>query len=247
MPIFNDETMEERTVKGSNYQFSATRIENLGAAEYTLAALAIDVSSSVYSFQDEIEKCVQEIVRSCQDSPRCDNLMLRTVSFASHTKEIHGFRPLSECQIDKYDGQFCANGLTRCYDATIGQLDAMSDYAKDLVNNDYDVNGILFVVTDGMDNQSKATPNEIKKRVDEIRLGEELESLLTILIGVNITDPEISQYLKDLETSGGFSKYVELDDAKRSTLSKLAEFVSKSISMQSQSINSGGASQLIEF
>jgi uncharacterized protein YegL len=246
-PIFDDKSMEQRKVAGSNYGFSAKRIEELGATEYTLVGLAVDVSWSVESFEKEIEKCVQEVVRSCQHSPRADNLMLRTVSFASQVEETHGFRPLAECDTDKYEGQFTARGRTRCYDAAIGQLDAMASYAADLVKNDFEANGILFVITDGMDNESTMTPNEIKKRVAQMRMGEELESLVTILIGVNITDSAIQGYLKELETQAGFNQYIELDNAKANTLAKLAEFVSKSISAQSQALGTGGPSQAITF
>jgi len=247
VPIFSDDTMTQHQVAGSNYGFSAKRIEELGATEYTLVGLTVDVSWSVESFEKEIEKCVQEVVKSCQHSPRADNLMLRTVSFADKVEETHGFRPLAECDIDKYQGQFTARGRTRCYDAAIGQLDSMASYAKDLVENDFGVNGILFVITDGMDNESTMTPHEIKKRVDKMRLGEELESLVTILIGVNITDPNIQRYLKDLETEGEFSQYIELDNARANTLAKLAEFVSKSISAQSQALGTGGPSQSVAF
>jgi len=247
VPIFNDDTMTQHQVAGSNYGFSAKRIDDLGATEYTLVGLTVDVSWSVDSFQKEIEKCVQEVVKSCQHSPRADNLMLRTVAFADQVEETHGFRPLAECDIDKYRGQFAARGNTRCHDAAIGQLDAMSGYGKDLVENDFGVNGILFVITDGMDNRSTMTPKEIKKRVDKMRLGEELESLVTILIGVNITEPMVQDYLNELKTDGDFSQYIELDNASANTLAKLAEFVSKSISAQSQALGTGGPSQSIAF
>lgn len=247
MPIFTDKTMEQRKIAGSNFGYSAKRIEELGATEYTLVGLTVDVSWSVEDFEKEIEKCVQEVVRACQQSPRADNLMLRTVSFATEVEETHGFRPLAECDVNKYRGQFTARGRTRCHDAAIGQLDSMANYGKDLVANDFDVNGILFVITDGMDNESTMTPKEIKKRVEQMRMGEELESLVSILIGVNITNPDIQQYLKDLETKGEFSQYIELDNAKASTLAKLAEFVSKSISAQSQALGTGGPSQPVSF
>jgi uncharacterized protein YegL len=247
MPIFDDVSMEKHKVAGSNFGFSAKRIDELGATEYTLAALAVDVSGSVSSFEREIEKCVQEVVKSCQHSPRADNLMLRTVKFHDDLEETHGFRPLTECDIDKYRGQFAPQGMTRCYDAVVSQLDAMASYGKDLVKNDYGVNGILFVITDGMDNRSTMTPKEIKKRVDKIRLGEELESLVTVLIGVNIVEPEVQRYLQSLEKDGNFSQYVELNNASSNTLAKLADFVSKSISAQSQALGTGGPSQPIAF
>jgi hypothetical protein len=76
---------------------------------------------------------------------------------------------------------------------------------------------------------------------------ETLESLVSILIGVNVTDQGVSAKLNDLHTQGGFSQYVELKDATAKTLAKLAKFVSKSISSQSTALGTGGPSKSLSF
>jgi len=77
--------------------------------------------------------------------------------------------------------------------------------------------------------------------------GRVLESLITVLIGINVQDPEVSRALNDLKANGGFTQYVEAKDASPKTLARVAGFISKSISSQSQSIGSGAASQPIVF
>ena len=47
--------------------------------------------------------------------------------------------------------------------------------------------------------------------------------------------------------NAGFTQYIELADAKANTLAKLADFVSRSISSQSQSLNTGGPSKSLSF
>jgi hypothetical protein len=71
--------------------------------------------------------------------------------------------------------------------------------------------------------------------------------MMTILVGVNVNDPQVSQCLKDLKDQAGFTQYVELKDATASSLAKLADFVSKSISAQSQALGTGGPSQSLAF
>ncbi len=247
MPIFGDEGMETQKVAGSNYGFSAKRIGDLGASEYTLVGITADVSSSVAGFRDGIEKCVKEVVSSCRRSPRCDNLMLRMSTFNQDIDESHGFRPLADCDPDKYDGVIQPQGMTALYDASHNMIESVAGYGKDLSKNDFEVNAIVFVITDGLDNRSTETPGSVAKAVERIRQQEELESVLTLLIGVNIVDQNVSQYLKKFETEGKFDKYVELDNADEKTLAKLAEFVSKSISSQSQSLGTGGASTVLNF
>lgn len=55
MPLLNDEqTMDAHQIGGTNYGFSAKRLGDLGATEYTLGLLVVDVSGSVASFRDQL-------------------------------------------------------------------------------------------------------------------------------------------------------------------------------------------------
>jgi len=81
MPRLNDDTLETLKLTGTNFQYSATRIENLGATEYTLVTVVVDTSGSVADFKDELEKCLQKVIEACRKSPRADNLLIRIVTF----------------------------------------------------------------------------------------------------------------------------------------------------------------------
>jgi uncharacterized protein YegL len=239
--------MDTHAIQGSNFGFSAKRIDDLGATEYTLVGIAADTSGSVSPFRNEIEKCVKEVVSSCRQSPRADNLMMRFISFDDTLEEIHGFRPLSECNLDDYNGCIQIGGMTALYDAACNLTDSVTNYGRSLSSNDFSVNGIIFVITDGMDNKSAMTPTEVKKALGRAVQSEALESVISILIGVNVSDPQVSQYLKDLHQSAGFTQYIELGTASASALAKLADFVSRSISAQSQALGTGGPSQSLSF
>ena len=73
------------------------------------------------------------------------------------------------------------------------------------------------------------------------------KSLVSVLVGVNVADPRLSQYLMQLHRDAGFTQYVELDDATPDTLARLADFVSRSIAAQSQALGTGGASPGVVF
>ncbi len=234
-------------INGSHYGFSATRIEILGATEYTLVAIAADVSGSVAAFEQEIENCIQQIVHACRHSPRADNLMLRTVSFDNHLEEIHGYKPLTECPPDSYRGCLRAGGMTALYDAAHNVVESATLYGKDLSDNDFDVNAIVFVITDGLDNDSSQTARQVKQALARAVRSEALESVISVLVGVNIQDKQISQQLQAFRKAAGFTQYVELQQANAQTLAKLADFVSRSISAQSQALGTGGASQSLTF
>lgn len=247
MPVLNDENMENHALGGSNYGFSAKRIDDLGASEYTLVGIAADVSGSVANFRDEIEKCVKEIVKSCRHSPRADNLMLRFTTFDSRMTEFHGFKPLTECNEADYDGSIQIGGMTAMFDAAENMVSSVTRYGKDLTKNDFDCNAIVFVITDGADNSSALTVNGVKQALETAVTSEALESIVSILVGVNVQDKMLSDYLDEIHKKAGFTQYVELEKADSKTLAKLAEFVSKSISSQSQALGTGGPSQSLSF
>ena len=244
MPILKDKDMTQHRIQGSSYGFSAKRVDHLGASEYTLVVIAADVSGSVAPFRDQIEACVKEIVRSCRHSPRADNLMLRLAIFDSKVTEKHGFRPLTECDLDRYDGSIKVGGLTALVDGAHNAVESAVRYGKDLTAHDFDVNAIVFVISDGADNSSVLTPQDVRGALEGAVTNETVESMLSVLVGVNVAEPDLAGYLRDFKDEAGFSEYVELEHADAKTLARLATFVSRSISAQSQALGSGASAAL---
>ena len=246
MPLFgNDDTMEAHGA--GTYGFSGTRIDRLTATEYTLVAIAVDRSGSVDGFEGALNDCLGEILKACRRSPRADNLMLRTLTFDDQIEEAHGFKPLGEIPLDAYRGAVAPRGATALYDATVNALDSVLAYGKTLIESDFAANGIVFVLTDGLDNRSMATPATVKHKLDEARRGEKLESVLTVLVGVNVLDPEAQRALETFAKEAGFTQYVDVGAATDKTLAKLAQFVSRSVSAQSQALGSSGPSKPLAF
>lgn len=242
--------MEELKVAGpGTFVFSAVRPENLGASEYTLVTIVCDTSGSVDEFSDELLATIQKIVEACNKSERSENLMIRLVTFNYNVDEVHGFKELYTINPKDYSALRCG-GMTALYDAAYSGIGAVLTYAENLINQDFDVNGAVYIITDGVDNQSSITPQDIKRLTDEAKQGEKIESLITILVGLRdptVTnarwDNEVGAYLDKFHKEGGLTQYVELGNATPQRLAKLAEFVSKSISSQSNALGSGSPSQ----
>lgn len=240
MPRLNDPTMEDNDLPNTSFGYSAVRIDDLEATEYTLVTLVIDKSGSVYHFRKDLEACIKEIVKSCKYSPRADNLMIRLVSFEGGLEEVHGYKLLSNCNVDDYDGVLDCGGCTALFDAAETSIKATADYGKTLIDSDFSANGIVFVVTDGEDNSSSFGPGEVMSAKADALKKEALDSINTILIGVGVDD----SYLQTVKTECGFDSYIALKDASAKILAKLAQFVSKSISATSQSLGSGQAASV---
>jgi uncharacterized protein YegL len=229
-----------------NFQFSAVRVENLGATEYTLVTVVVDTTGSVYEFKDELSETIKSIVTACQSSPRQDNLLIRVVTFDYDVDELHGFKELSTINVDGYN-DLNIGGMTALYDATGTCIDATTAYAHDLVDQDFDVNSIIFIITDGVDNASKFhTPNSICSSLKQVRRDEEISDMTTILIGLTDNNDQIKTLLENFATEADLTDFIDVGEANASTLARVASFVSKSISSQSQSL-AGGVSVPVTF
>lgn len=247
MPKLMGENQNHQTLHGFN--FSAVKIDDLGASEYTIVTIVQDISGSVGPFASDMEATLQKILEACQKSPRSENLLIRLVTFNDKVIEVHGFRELKTINPAEYSNILKCYGSTALMDATLNSAEATEAYGKHLGTMDYRSNGIMFVITDGQDNASVVAknPEVLKKAFKKIKTGEvDLESFLSILIGVG-TDPNDIAYLQDLANNASFDQFIEMGAATPTALAKLADFISKSISSQSQSLGSGQASQPLTF
>ena len=247
MPRMNlDDTMEVGKFGTTQaFQFSATRIDNLGATEYTLVTIAVDHTGSTELFADELRRSLITAVESCKKSPRANNLLLRVMLFSSSLsggiEEIHGFKPLAEIDPLTYR-QFSPSGATPLFDAVYSAVGATNAYAEKLMDQEFLANGIVFIITDGDDNVSRMTMQMVKKEMERGKQKEKIESLIGILVGINAKD--FQDKLDAFKNTVGL-QYVDVADATKGKLAKLADFVSQSVSSQSQALGTGGPSQNI--
>ena len=117
----------------------------------------------------------------------------------------------------------------------------MNAYGQKLVDDDFGVNAIAFVITDGDDNTSQATENMIKQEMVQAVSGEVLESMISVLIGINASSYQ--QELSNFQQNAGITQFIDAGAITAGKLAKLAAFVSQSVASQSQAMGTGGPSQ----
>ncbi|MDM8546446.1 vWA domain-containing protein [Candidatus Venteria ishoeyi] len=245
MPRFDN--MQTIQLPGAgHFQFSAARPDTLGATEYTLVTIVVDISSSVFDFRQPLLKTIKSIIGACQKSPRADNLMVRLLLFNEQRQEVHGFVPLNQIDSAQYKTLKC-NGITALYDAVYDAVGATNAYAKNLFMQDFDVNAAIYILTDGMDNSSGLHPKDIADQVAVALKQEYLESLITVLVGVDTQHAGVSGYLQLFKDEAKLGQFVDVADADADNLAKLGNFVSQSISLQSQTLGTGNAAQSLRF
>lgn len=236
-----DKDLESLTTS-SGYKFSVTKVDKLGSSKYTLVHIVQDVSGSVSGYSKQLEDTIKSIFKACSKSPRKDTLLLRITQFADDVREIHGFKLLNSINEDDYTGALQIGGNTALYDAADEAIQACSTYGKQLLSQDYMVNGVIYIVTDGESNVGNLKlADEVKKSLAIARRSENLESITVILVGVTQHNVSLNHYLQSFKDDADLTQYIALGVATPQKLAKLAEFVSQSISSTSTSLGSGAA------
>ncbi len=242
----NSDPLAAYQIPGGNYGYTGTRIEDLQSNENTIVLGLLDESLSTEKFGPDMEKAMGEVIKSLRDCPRVDNLIYRHCHFSTTFREVHGFKQLSKINEKDYDGVYHSHGCTTLYDSCERAIKELTHYAEEQGKLQYLCNGLFYIFTDGQDQGSTLTQAAVKKALADAISSEKLESLVTILIGVN-PNKDIQNELKAFAANVGFSQYVPLDNADQKTLSKLANFISRSVSSQSKMLGSGGPSQSLTF
>jgi len=246
MPDLMGKNVSEVYKTTNGFQFSGVEIDDLEASEYTLGNILVDETGSVSGFEQELEKCIIAAVDACQKSPHSENLLMRVGKFGSHipgsVEELHGFNLLSNLDTKDYNGKINPCGSTPLLDATLDSLETLEAQAKILVDQEYLCNGIFFIITDGGENSSQsASFKKIKNAFARIKKEEKLESIRSILVGVD--DTQCKADLDDFKNQCGIDEYISMGNVTPGKLAKLAQWVSQSVSSTSQALGSGGPSQ----
>jgi len=246
-----DDTQVIAVTGPGNFQFSAVRIEDLGATEYTLVTVVCDISGSVESFKSDLLKLVKTVFEACKKSPRAENLLVRYLTFNDKINEIHGFKELANINPADYK-ELEPDGFTALFDASYDGIGATLEFAKQLIDQDFNCNGAVYIITDGMNNRGRMTPSAIKKKIDEALANEKIESLITILIGLH--DPkqgsweqDVKDHLEAFKNEANLTQFVNCGAATAQRLAKLTNWVSQSVSSQSQALGTGAPSQTLQF
>ncbi len=239
--------LESWVIPGAgNFTFSAVSPEDLGELGYTVATVVLDESGSLEYKKDLLVKLLKIVAEGLKKSSRAETILLRVITFNWVVREIHGFKPVTQIDLNEYN-QIKPDGRTALIDAMFSAVASTFEYAKKLEELDYDSNACIYVITDGMDNESKKPAREVSDQLERIKAGEEIESIVTALFGVN--DPtcgwsqDVAQALSALQSEVDFTEYIDAGDVDEKNIGKIGGIVSSSITSTSQALGTGGPSQ----
>ena len=249
MPKLVAPGMEEISIKGTNFKYSAASIDDMMeiASEFTLVTLVIDESGSVDTFASAMENAIREVISKCvnKNNPKSENLVLRILKFNNYVTEYHGFKPAHACDPSSYHGFLNPGGMTALYEASEQAVNASKDYGKQLMDQGIATNALVVIFTDGVNNVQTSTPESVRRSIEKVRQEEALTNITTILIGVNTKNCQsiLEQFVKD----AGINQFETIENTDSKSFGALANMVSQSISRSSQNIHGNGSSAPISL
>jgi hypothetical protein len=244
MPLLGQATDGMETVTAGTFQFSAAKIERLASDHFTLGTVVVDVSYSLDGHESELEEMLFTSLQACQTSDEADSL------------EVHGFKLMPDIKLTdpqtgkilaqhEYQGKVVIKSNTALYDATLNAIEASRIRGRQLIDDNYNTNAVIYIITDGMNTTGRTTPKQIRDAIKQVKLTESLESLVTICIGININEPMVRDALQQFVKEAEITHYMEFGKANKSNLAKLGGFISQSLSSSSQAVGSGSPSKMI--
>ncbi len=219
-----------------NLDFGNFNPEEVETDETINAVFIVDTSYSVTGYVKELNNAFNDFTETMQKSHIADKLFVSIIEFNNKISVNSGFQPIASIPVVDFSKKI--GGATSLYDAVQVGLKNALDYRENLENSGVETKTLLFVITDGEDNNSKNPPHLIKKVIDNINAEERSAfSFTSILFGVgdaanfNQARKEMGiEHLARVGTSGQDMK-------------KMIGFISQSIS----SISGGQAAPTPDF
>ncbi len=231
--VFDDDNYKDVDF---NFDFGNYNPDDIEVDETINAVFVIDTSYSIERYVKELNFAFNDFVEAMQKSHVADKLLVSVIEFDATVRIVTGFQPISKVQ--HFDFSKKLGGATSLYDATLKGLNSALDYRKNLENSGVETKTLLFIITDGEDNNSKNPPLKVKKIIDKIKQEERSAfSFTSILFGVG----EQANFDK-ARTDMGIEHLAKIG-ATGQDMKKMIGFISQSIN----SMSSGKAGQGIDF
>lgn len=203
--------------------------EEIQVEETINAVFIVDVSPSITGYVDDLNNAFNEFVEEMQKSHVHDRLFVSIIEFCEQVEVKSGFQPITAIKPTKYVPRGVATSL---YDATMKGMDNAISYREQLEDTGVNCKTLIYVITDGMDNHSSTSPNQIKDKLGDILKDESNAfSFTTIMFGVGdahgfetAKDAMGIQHLAKVGTTG-------------KEIRKMINFISSSISSTSSGQN----------
>ena len=259
-------------VFGGGFSYAPVPVLDYQEDHVTLFGSACDVTGSMRGHMPAVQRCLMSSIASLIDSPFADHLLVRVTEFddpvryagTKHgtVREIFPFTKLGDLMPDNLPKdpaeklavitdkvssmmpKMVPDGNTTLLDAIYDGIVTLDKQGREFRRERIKTNAILVVKTDGVDNASVKSIDDIRQALADLQKGSDaIESIMLILIGI-IAAVHAAE-LAELKEAVGFDHYIDAGDATPAALAKLQGYIVESVSSTSMAAGSGKKSTAI--
>lgn len=220
-------TTESKEDVNFDYNFGNFNPDDVEVEDTINAVFAIDVSSSVGSYVNELNAGINDFVERMQKSHVSDKLFVSMVEFNSNVRVRTGFQPIS--QIPVIDFSSSIGGMTALFEGVKTALKNALDYRNNLENAGVNCKSLLFVITDG-DNNMPGEASDVKAIITDLLKEERnFASFESILFGIG---KGMEGYFNSAASDMGIKNVATIADTP-DQIKSMINFISSSVSSAS--------------
>ena len=210
---------------------TGTDIDSLSTDDVTLVAAVLDASSSMSGVRSAVVTGFNTMLDSFRGSRQADSILVSAWSFDTAAKLYFSYTPMpSVANLTQAD--YVPSGGTSLYDTLLYVMTGMVAYGQTLRNNGVRTRGIIVVFSDGEDNSSKSTDQQVRT-VSQSLLAQETYTLA--YAGFGASD------LQQVANAIGFPSVITAGST-ASEIRRIFQQVSASVIRSSQSVVGAGNS-----
>lgn len=138
-----------------------TGADDLDATEATLVCVVLDMSGSMEPWRDAVVDAYNAMLEALRGAKGASAIVLSTWTFADTPALVSAFRPVAaQPPLGRRD--YDPGGTTALFDTLLGCMTGLVAYGQQLADNGVPSKRILFVLTDGDDNASRARAADVR-------------------------------------------------------------------------------------
>jgi hypothetical protein len=244
------------TVPQTGFQFTAPPLAVFGEQKYTVVGITTDQSGSIYNVRGDLFTMNEAIDRDLKAGAGKHTIIVRRTAFTdrfpNNVREQHGFLPALAVDANTHFpivNSYGEYGGTPLADGVMETILAAKEQAMQLINIQGVplVNLALAFLTDGGETGSRYKPADIKAAIEQILAEGEIESIVTILVGVDCpVGSGARQKLEDFQQKAGLTKFIPFDEMTPGAFGQVARVISQTFTSTSQALGSGGPSKFVQ-
>jgi len=219
-----------------NLDFGNFNPEEIQVDETINAVFVVDTSGSISTYVNELNHAFNDFTKTMQKSHVAEKLFVSVIEFDENVRVNTGFQPIQSIPIMDFGKKL--GGATSLYDAVKVGLENAIEYRRNLEKSGVETKTLIFVITDGGDNNSKNPAHVVKRLIDSMKSEERSAfSFTSILFGVGSS----AEFTKAQQEMG--IEHLAKIGTSGSDMRKMIGFISQSIS----SVGVGQAPPSINF